>query len=53
LAFKAAANIPLGSATVSEKPPVETSKIPTTLLALFGSKTLNCNRLNFVYITQL
>ena len=42
-AFKAAENMTLGSATVPATPPVETSIIPSTLLALFRSMILNCS----------
>lgn len=43
LAFKAAANISLGSATVPDKPPDDTSHMPNTLFALLSNKSLNCS----------
>ncbi|NIJ54676.1 hypothetical protein FHS68_003858 [Dyadobacter arcticus] len=41
MAFKAAAKTILTSALAPEIPPLETSKIPSTRLALFNSSILN------------
>lgn len=51
--FSAATKISLGSATVPVIPPVETSKIPKTLLALFVKMTLNCSTNSIFDSSQL
>src|SRR5690606_5733488 len=51
--FNAATKINLGSATVPVIPPVETSNIPKTLLALFVSMTLNCSTNSIFDSSQL